>query len=42
MMSQLPRQAGIKHGYAVITKARKLLGFESCINLEEGLRQLAS
>lgn len=35
-----PRAGDVRHSYADINKARKLLGFEPSIELEEGLKQL--
>ncbi|MEZ0346067.1 MAG: epimerase, partial [Infirmifilum sp.] len=35
-----PRPGDIRHSYADITKARRILSFEPAVSLEEGLRLL--
>ena len=37
-----PREGDIRHSYADVTKAKKLLGWEPSIGLDEGLKQLIS
>jgi len=40
IINKPPRVGDIRHSYADITKARKVLGFEPTVTLEDGIREL--